>query len=140
MKTKQNGFTLIELILVIVILGILGAVAVPKFSGLQISATIKTEEAVLNQIKAGLANYASQKLIETGRWDYPIANAASMDLLATVLDEVPDGWTYDTNQFIEHVRDDSTVKWKYTDHPSVGSDRGTYTIDARNGSATDNPN
>lgn len=33
MKAKQSGFTLIEILVVIVILGVLGAIAVPRFFG-----------------------------------------------------------------------------------------------------------
>jgi MSHA pilin protein MshA len=41
-KLKQNGFTLIELVVVIVILGILAAFAVPRFMGLEGEARAST--------------------------------------------------------------------------------------------------
>lgn len=91
MKTNNKGFTLIELIMVIVILGILAAVAVPKFFDMTTQAHTKNKEAVVGNVKAGLQLFAANKLVVTGSRSFP-ANGTNM--LDSVMDESPDGWTY----------------------------------------------
>lgn len=62
MLKKQAGFTLIELIIVIVILGVLSVVAIPKY----ISLSADANQAATNGVAAALAsgsivNYAARK-------------------------------------------------------------------------------
>ena len=52
---KQAGFTLIELVMVIVILGILGAIAVPQFVDLSSSALTAAKSGMTGATKAGHA-------------------------------------------------------------------------------------
>lgn len=60
MKT-QNGFTLVELVMVIVILGVLSAVAVPRFLDLRETARTEATNAYAGQItSASAVNYAGR--------------------------------------------------------------------------------
>ncbi len=60
MKQNQNGFTLIELVMVIVILGVLAAVALPKFVDLKGDAQLASVQGVAGALSSASAiNYGA---------------------------------------------------------------------------------
>lgn len=66
MKRQQQGFTLIELVMVIVILGVLAAVALPKFVSLKSDAQTAALQGVVGTINSASAvNYSSRSANST---------------------------------------------------------------------------
>ncbi|WP_448551079.1 type II secretion system protein [Thalassotalea montiporae] len=63
--TKASGFTLIELVVVIVILGILSAVAVPRFINLSSDANEAALEALAGSLESTANLYNSKALVES---------------------------------------------------------------------------
>jgi MSHA pilin protein MshA len=66
MKQVQRGFTLIELVMVIVILGVLAAVAIPKFVDLKSDAQVAALQGIVGGIdSASAVNFAARSLRAT---------------------------------------------------------------------------
>lgn len=70
---RENGFTLIEVLVVIIIIGVIGAMAIPKLASSIENARQKADIATGHQVKAALDRYA----VENGT--YPTVLTADND-------------------------------------------------------------
>jgi MSHA pilin protein MshA len=74
---SKRGFTLVELIMIIVILGILAAVAIPKYYDLQSQAQSAAEKGVVGGVRAGIHTYFTQNRAWPGSLDSATADVCS---------------------------------------------------------------
>lgn len=89
-RIMMQGFTLIELVIVIAIIGILSAVAIPKFIDLATNAQTAATTAIAGALSsANASNYGSRKL--TTSLGIPVTNCS--DVASALQGGLPSGYT-----------------------------------------------
>ena len=83
MNRRSKGFTLVELLAVVVILAILAGVAIPRFIDYRDRAREAACKGVLGGVRAGLASFYANKAITTSVAAYP--THAEMATLGTFM-------------------------------------------------------
>ena len=137
---NQKGFTLIELIMVTIILGILAAVAIPRYASTVDKAEAAAEDAVISSIEAGLETYAIEQLMDNGRRSWPTNPFDALETKPAGYDaddsddaDTDGEWTFNTTtKKITHQRsDNSRVGWQYDEGVQTGDNAAVGTLGTR---------
>ena len=118
-KLFNEGFTLIELVIIMVVLGILAAVAVPRMGNTIASSEEAAENTVLASLRTAVEVYAMDQVVNNSNKSYPYNPFDELDKLPEgytndgYLDT--DGeWIFTSDNYIAHQRNDNTRhKWYY---------------------------
>ena len=73
---SESGFTLIEMVIVIIVLGILVGIAVPKYGDFKDAANLAAAKANISSLRAAASMYYAEQAVEAGAGAYPADTAA----------------------------------------------------------------
>ncbi len=123
-EESRNGFTLIEVVIGIMIIGILGAVALPKYVDLQTQAKETAENSVVAAIRTSVANYYAKESI------------ASAGAYPTTLDSAGNGNCAAHNACFDMVllQGGITSHWSKRGNTYTGPNKGMYVYNRTDGS------
>ena len=136
-KTINKGFTLIELIIVMVILGIMAAVAVPRYLDSISNAEESAEDAVISAIRSGLKAAANDSLYTNGRASWPTNPFEALSekpagYSTDLTDANVDGeWTFSNDRITHQRADNSRFEWAYDPGTQGGDNAKIGTLGQR---------
>jgi len=107
MRTQRTAFTMMELVFVIVVIGILSAIAIPKFAATRDDAIITRARATVAALRSAIAT-ERQKRILRGTFD-DINGSAAKNLLEY---KMSDDWSLSGDTFTFTAPDGSTCAFK----------------------------
>ncbi len=115
----RRAFTIVEIIFVIVVLGMLTAIALPKFKEMLAQADISKAKSTVTAIQSGLQVYKNKHIL-LGQDPYPSTLDSDNDhLFDKVLPHAispstkPGGWSKENDRYIFHVDGSRKLVFKY---------------------------
>lgn len=118
--SRRTGFTLIELIAVIVVLAVLAGVALPRYFDYADDAHVSATKGALGGVRAGLANWYANEALTNGAPTYP--TFVQLYALGTVMQELLPENPYNDDATIR----DADTLWVAGNPPIAGANGWAY--------------